>query len=181
MFRLIVYLCYQKWYSEFNNNIEEFQNYLLNQTFDNPLFSSWSLRVKYRETFIKTIIKWVRLFDYNQLRISFYIQIETYNNSEVNSRWYELIADLASRGSCEQDWCHTIYILVSENFSIRNILFYENQDNNQFVIHRQSTSLLSHGLTGLSSWPASICLGDYLMKRIHLVENKYSIEKIFII
>ena len=41
------------------------------------------------------------------------------------------------------------------------------------IIHRQSTALLSPGLTGLSSWPAAICLGDYLMERIHLLENKY--------
>ncbi|CAF3265184.1 unnamed protein product [Rotaria sp. Silwood2] len=86
--------------------------------------------------------------------------LEKHDNTEVNSRWYELIVDLASRGSCDQDWCHTIYIL----------------DNNQCVIHRQSTALLSHGLTGLSNWPASICLGDYLMKRIHLLENKRIIE-----
>ena len=33
----------------------------------------------------------------------FDIQIEKHENSEVNSRWYELIADLASRGSYEQD------------------------------------------------------------------------------
>jgi len=32
--------------------------------------------------------------------------------------------------------------------------------------------MLSQGLTGLSSWPAAICLGDYLMQRIDLVENK---------
>jgi hypothetical protein len=46
---------------EFNGNIEEFQKNLLDQTFDNALFASWSLRVKYREMFIKTMIKWVRL------------------------------------------------------------------------------------------------------------------------
>ncbi len=55
------------------------------------------------------------------------------------------------------------------------------QDNNQSVIHRQSTALLSHGLTGLSSWPASIYLGDYLMKRKYLLENKYSLENIILI
>jgi len=134
----------EKWYLEFKESIEEFQKYLLDQTVDNPLFASWSLRVKYRETFIKTIIEW----------------LEKHENTEVNSRWYELIVDLASRGSYEQDWCHTIYIL----------------DNNQSVIHRQSTALLSHGLTGLSSWPASICLGDYLMERKYLLENKRIIE-----
>ena len=32
----------------------------------------------------------------------------------MNSRWYDLIVDLTSRKSVEQDWCHTIYILVSE-------------------------------------------------------------------
>ncbi|CAF1386076.1 unnamed protein product [Adineta steineri] len=134
----------EKWHSEFNNTIEEFQKYLLHETVDNQLFACWSIRVKYRETFIKTIIKW----------------LEKHQNVEINSRWYELIADLASRESCEQEWCHTIYIL----------------DNNQFIIHRQSTALLSHGLTGLSSWPAAISLGDYLMKRIHLLENKRIIE-----
>ncbi|CAF4034494.1 unnamed protein product [Adineta steineri] len=50
------------------------------------------------------------------------------------------------------------------------------EDNSQFIIHRQSTALLSHGLTGLSSWPAAISLGDYLMKKIHLLENKRIIE-----
>ena len=45
-------------------------------------------------------------------------------------------------------------------------------DNNQTFIHRQSTALHSHGLTGLSSWPVSICLGDYLMKRKHLLDKK---------
>ncbi|CAF1525476.1 unnamed protein product [Adineta steineri] len=54
----------EKWYSEFNNTIEEFQKYLLHETVDNQLFACWSIRVKYRETFIKTIIKWVCLFDY---------------------------------------------------------------------------------------------------------------------
>ncbi|CAF1363177.1 unnamed protein product [Adineta steineri] len=49
-------------------------------------------------------------------------------------------------------------------------------DNNQFIIHRQSTALLSHDRTGLSSWSAAISLGDYLMKRIHLLENKRIIE-----
>jgi hypothetical protein len=48
------------------------------------------------------------------------------------------------------------------------------QDNNQSIIHRQTTALLSHGLTGLSSWPASIYLGDYLMQRKHILQNKYS-------
>ncbi|CAF1323598.1 unnamed protein product [Adineta steineri] len=86
------------------------------------LFTCWSIRVKYREAFIKTIIKW----------------LEKHQNLEINSRWHELIADLASRESYEQEWCHTIYILVS--------------------------------------WPATICLGDYLMKRIHLLENKRIIE-----
>ncbi|CAF1050378.1 unnamed protein product [Adineta ricciae] len=120
----------EKWYSEYNGTLQEFQNYLLEQTFDNLLFAAWSLR------------------------------LEKQANVEVNSRWYELIAEFAGRGACEQEWCHTIFIL----------------DNNQFVIHRQSTALLSHGLTGLSSWPASIFLGDYLMNRIDLVKNKRVIE-----
>ncbi|CAF1323562.1 unnamed protein product [Adineta steineri] len=77
------------------------------------------------------------------------LELEKHKSLEINSRWYELIADLASQKSCEQEWCHTIYILVT---------------------------LLSHGLTGLSSWPAAISLGDYLMKRIHLLENKRIIE-----
>ncbi|CAF1376465.1 unnamed protein product [Adineta steineri] len=47
------------------------------------------------------------------------------------------------------------------------------EDNNQFIIYRQSTALLSHGF---SSWPAAISLGDYLMKRIHLLGNKCIIE-----
>ncbi|UJR15261.1 hypothetical protein I4U23_002216 [Adineta vaga] len=141
----------EKWYLEFDNNIQEFQKYLLEQTFENPLFASWSLRVRYREILLKTIITW----------------LEKQQNCEVNSRWYELIADFASHELCEQEWCHTIFIL----------------DNNQFVIHRQSTALLSHGLTGLSSWPASICLGDYLMnnKQITIQEldwNHYSTETI---
>ncbi|CAF1345387.1 unnamed protein product [Rotaria magnacalcarata] len=134
----------EKWYLEFDSSEEEFQKYLLNQTFDNPVFACWSLRVKYRETSIKTIIAW----------------LEKRDSTEVNSRWYDLIVELASRGSCEQDWCHTIYIL----------------DNNQCVIHRQSTALVSHGLTGLSNWPASISLGDYLMKRIDRLGNKRIIE-----
>jgi len=99
---------------EFNDSIEEFQNYLLDQTFDNPLFASWSLRVKYRETFLKTIIAWVRLVNCFNRYIFLDIQIEKHENTEVNGRWYELIVDLASRGSYEQDWCHTIYILVSQ-------------------------------------------------------------------
>ena len=40
------------------------------------------------------------------------------------------------------------------------------------MIHRQSTALLSHGLTGLSSWPAAICLGDYLMKEKSLLRRR---------
>ncbi|CAF1045108.1 unnamed protein product [Adineta ricciae] len=134
----------EKWYSKYNGTLQEFQNYLLEQTFDNLLFAAWSLRVKYREMLLKTIITW----------------LEKQANLEVNSRWYELIAEFAGRGASEQEWCHTIFIL----------------DNNQFVIHRQSTALLSHGLTGLSSWPASIFLGDYLMNRIDLVRNKRIIE-----
>ena len=43
------------------------------------------------------------------------IQIEKHENAEVNSRWYELIVDLVSRDSVEQDWCHTVYLLVSLN------------------------------------------------------------------
>ncbi len=90
---------------ESNESIEGFQKYLLDQTFDNPLFASWSLRIKYRETLIKTIIGWVN------------IQVEKHENAEVNSRWYDLIVDLASRGSVEQDWCHTVYLLVSSTLS----------------------------------------------------------------
>ncbi|CAF4092317.1 unnamed protein product [Adineta steineri] len=69
------------------------------------IFTCWSIRVKYCENFIKTIIKW----------------LEKHQNLEINSRWYELIDDLAS-------------------------------------------------------WPATISFGDYLMKRIHLLENKRIIE-----
>jgi hypothetical protein len=54
------------------------------------------------------------------------------------------------------------------------ILTHTFQDNNQSIIHRQSTALLSHGLTGLSSWPASIHLGDYLMQNKDVLKNKYS-------
>ncbi|CAF1363157.1 unnamed protein product [Adineta steineri] len=38
------------------------------------------------------------------------------------------------------------------------------EDNNQFIIHRQSTALHSHGLTGLSSWPAAISLGERIIE-----------------
>ncbi|CAF1366159.1 unnamed protein product [Adineta steineri] len=41
------------------------------------------------------------------------LELEKHKSLEINSRWYELIADLASQKSCEQEWCHTIYILVN--------------------------------------------------------------------
>lgn len=134
----------EKWFADFQGNLVDFQTYLLNETFDNPLFACWSLRIKYRQTFLKTILAWIEKQDRNQ----------------VDSRWYDLIVEYTNRSSNDQDWCHTVYIL----------------DNNQTVIHRQTTAMLSQGLTGLSSWPAAICLGDYLMQRIDLVENKKIVE-----
>lgn len=43
------------------------------------------------------------------------------------------------------------------------------------MTHRQTTALLSHGLTGLSSWPASIFLGDYLSQNPELFSNSIRI------
>ncbi|CAF1416251.1 unnamed protein product [Adineta steineri] len=126
----------EKWYSEFNNTIEEFQKYLL------------------VGLFVLNITKLL-------LRQLLNGHLEKHQNLEINSRWHELIDDLASRESYEQEWCHPIYILV------RKIVY---------TSHRQSTASLNHSLTGLSSWPAAISLGDYLMKRIHLLENKRIIE-----
>ena len=40
-------------------------------------------------------------------------QIGTHDNSAVDERWYELMVDLKSRTSAEQDWCQTVYLLVS--------------------------------------------------------------------
>ncbi len=75
-----------------------------------------------------------------------------------------------------------LFTFLSVKFFIEMKMFnHIVQDNNQSVIHRQSTALLSHGLTGLSSWPASICLGDYLMNRKHLLENKYLVKNIILI
>lgn len=50
---------------------------------------------------------------YERIDFHFDMQLEEQHPNEVNSRWYDLIADLASRRSAEQDWCHTIYLLVS--------------------------------------------------------------------
>ena len=41
------------------------------------------------------------------------VQIETHDTGAVNERWYELMVDLNSRTSTEQDWCQTVYLLVS--------------------------------------------------------------------
>ncbi|CAF4081971.1 unnamed protein product [Adineta steineri] len=62
------------------------------------------------------------------------LELEKHKSLEINSRWYELIADLASQKSCEQEWCHTIYIL--ENMKIDeldwNQYSMENNHHNYF-------------------------------------------------
>ena len=54
-------LLHQNWFEQFNGTTDQFQEHLLAQTFDNPIFASCSMRMKYQEGFLKTILKWVTM------------------------------------------------------------------------------------------------------------------------
>ncbi|CAF0766654.1 unnamed protein product [Didymodactylos carnosus] len=128
----------EKWREQFINNDTEFQKFLLEQTFSNPIFEHCCLRIIYQKSFAKTFLKWAEKC-----------------NMEIDDQWFEIISKLMAN-DCEQDWNHT--------------------DNNQTVIIRQTTALLSQGNTGLSIWPSAIYLANYLMKNGYLLRNKQILE-----
>ncbi|XP_072044335.1 protein-lysine N-methyltransferase EEF2KMT-like isoform X2 [Amphiura filiformis] len=48
--------------------------------------------------------------------------------------------------------------------------------NNEQVTLKESTKLISHGTTGLQTWPAALCLAEWAMQNKHLLDAKKIVE-----
>jgi len=137
------------------------QDFLVDRILLNPHFSAYPVSVQNQSIFWKWIIKHLE---------EIFANASNPEDDELDSRIYEHYVSLIPTASSSQD------VGIEPPSSSYITYFWKNSSHYEHSTLMESRKLIEEGTTGLTTWPASMYLADYLTSHSDLVKGKSILE-----